>query len=167
MHVDYADKLDALLSDNETLAPRQTRQLLDLLEGLCCEAIRHDRHDLLLGFDIFAAEWLGLHYQVSDKHTVGRNGNWTWDELRAVLACPTPDFAMLVAMQMKDLVTAVFPDAKIGAIIDAETTEPLCVGCGKSKDVMLTMESGSQYCSPCWSDLTKRVKLEQTGGRKR
>lgn len=168
MRVDYAAKLDELLSDNETLAPRDTIRLLDLLEGLCCEAIRHERDDLLIGFDMFTAEWLGLHFELSDKTVVGRNGNWNWDEMRAVLACQTPTEAMAFASEVKDLVTDVFPEARIGAIIDAEAAKPACAGCGMSSStVMLTMESGSQYCSTCWSDMTQRFKLAQAGGRKR
>ena len=169
MSVDYAQKIDALLSDSDTLAPPATIRLLDLLEGLCNEAIRHDQHDLLTGFDTFTAEWLGLHFTLSDSTTIGRNGDWTFQEVGAVLDCQTPDGAMRAAMAVKDLVSAVFPEARIGAIIDAETAEPpSCVGCGTSDaSIMLTLETGGEYCRSCWTDLTTPPKLVETPPKKR
>ena len=168
MRVDYARQIDDLLSDNETLTPKQTERLLDLLEGLCCEAILHDQDNLLTGFDTFTAEWLGLHFTLSDNTTVGCNGDWTFQEVEAVRQCQTPDDAMRVAMQVKDLVSGVFPEARIGAIIDAETTGPVCAGCGMSDaSIMLTLETGGEYCRSCWTDLTTRFALVQTPGKTR
>lgn len=168
MRVDYARQIEELLSDKETLAPRDTIRLLDLLEGLCCEAVLHNQDALLTGFDTFTAEWIGLHFTLSDNTVVGRNGDWTFQEVGAVLDCQTPEDAMRAAMRVKDLVTVVFPDARIGAIIDATMTQPACAGCGTSDaSIMLTLETGSEYCRSCWSDLTTRFTLEQTPGKKR
>jgi hypothetical protein len=167
MSVDYANQIDDLLSDNDTLTPSETIRLLNLLEGLCFEAIRHDQHDLLLGFDTFTAEWLGLHYTLSDNTIIGRNGDWTFQEVGAVLDCQTPEDAMRAAMAVKDLVSAVFPEARIGAIIDAETAEPACAGCGTSDaGIMLTLETGGEYCRSCWTDLTTRTKLVETPSKR-
>jgi hypothetical protein len=58
----WAHEVEEILqrAGDRTCGPKTTDTLLSRLEGLVGEAMRAERTDLLVGFDLFTAEWLGL-----------------------------------------------------------------------------------------------------------
>lgn len=163
----FAHEAERLMRQRDVLQHDEVERLLSLLEGICREAIRAGRQELLLGFDIFTADWLGLRYTFDTADgpvTLGRDV--TYRELHTIIESGVSADGVSFARRCKELVSDVFPQAKIGAILpEQETSEP-CVGCGQSVSaVMLKMEGGSQYCSSCWSDMTRRWPRKE--GRKK
>jgi hypothetical protein len=145
--------------EQRPLVHHETERLLSLLEGLCREALSRGLGQMLVGFDLFTADWLGLKFTFetpSGPVCFGRDGDFAYSELHAMLASgPGPEAAVL-ARECKALAASVFPRAKIGAIIDRhEAAVPRCSGCGiEDAAVMLSMDTGSEYCGSCWKDLT-------------
>lgn len=169
----WAHQVEEILSDKQPLKTKVTDRLLARLEALCHEAIRQDQGHLLLGFDLFTAEWLGLVFLWGDGDktvSVGRGKDWSYQEVRALIECPTGSEALGFCAEAKSLVSDVFPRARIGAIIDAQEAEPdVCASCGEADSlVMLTLDSGSRYCFRCWSILTNdEPPVERKKGRRR
>jgi len=173
----WAHDIDALMqrAADRPLNTRETEALLSRLEALCAEAIRAGRGELLRGFDLLTAEWLGLSYsfETSDGRVeFGRHAAWSYSELRVILAAEDPRQALAAAQQVKGLVAEVFPHARVSAIIDSEETAA-CFSCG-SRDVatMIALSTGSCYCGPCYRAMMRRApKIEKTkkakgGGRR-
>lgn len=166
----WSHDIEAILSraGDRALRPRETESLFAKLEALCAEAIRAQRGDLLRGLDLLSAELLGLRYRFStDEGEVefGRSGQWTYRELRVLLASTDPKRALAAAQQAKALVLDVFPAARIGAIIEAEGVSQACAGCGDAHVVaMVTLSTGSRYCLPCYRGMLRRApKVEKSG----
>jgi hypothetical protein len=152
----WAHDIESLLARaaGRTLPPRLTETLMSYME-----AIRAGRGDLLRGIDMLTAEWLGLTYRFDTADgpvEFGRTGQWTYRELRVVLASDNPREALAAAQRCKSLVTEVFPQARVSAIIPGGGPAP-CDGCGTTDAVaMMSLSTGSQYCGPCHGDLTRR-----------
>ena len=155
------------LGAEKVLNGRETEALLSRLEALCIEAIRAGQDALLVGIDLFTADWLGLRYTFETKDgpvTLGKDVSYA--ELHTMIESGVDQEGVAFALACKRLVTDAFPQAQIGAIIDAkEAAAEACFGCGTTDAmVMLSMETGSQYCAPCWEELTKRwPTLEDLG----
>lgn len=165
----WADHVQALLVDagEKPLDSRQTDRLLGCLDGLISEALAAGRSDLLLGFDLFTAEWLKLSFSWQDAEgrcwEVGAGRQWSYQEVRVLVDCPTASEVVSLCTQVKDLVSDVFPAARIGAIVDHRVQEPrTCTGCGTANaTVMVNLETGSEYCSACWSTLMAEPPSEE------
>lgn len=141
------------------LRPEETERLLSLLEGLCCEAVSRGVAHLLVGFDLFTADWLGLKFTFdtpSGPVCFGHGGDFTYAELHAMVGAGATAEAAAAAREAKALVASSFPRARIDAMIDPdEEPNPPCFGCGTTgAAVMITMQSGSKYCTACYKDLT-------------
>jgi hypothetical protein len=163
-HRPWAHEVERIAAEGaETpLDTRGTERLLARLEALCFEAIRHGEGALLLGLDMFTAEWLSLVFswpKGDETVSIGRGKKWSYQEVRALLDCPTASESLDVCEKVKDLFSDAFPQARIGAIIDArEATPDRCASCGgEDSPVMFTMESGNRYCGKCWSSMTSRA----------
>jgi len=160
------------LARDRALNTTQTDMLLARLEGLVGEAIRAEEYDLLLGFDLLTAEWLDMTFRMKAggrELSVGRNAEWSYGEIRALLERNAPPEAVAFAARAKALLADVFPNARIDAIID--TPETTCTGCGEgNQTVMLTFESGNEYCRKCWTSLTTEgpgLDLKKSSGKKK
>lgn len=157
----YAHEIDQLVkrSQRRPLEHHETETLLARLEALCVEAITADRDDLILGIDIFTAEWIGLSFSfdIGDKRiTIGESLSYA--ELRLLHEMGSTPESTMVALELKDQVAEAFPGAQIDAIIDL-TRESLvaCYGCGSAaSSVMISLDTGSDYCGECWSTMTKK-----------
>lgn len=143
-----------------TVRGAAVERLLARLEALCAEAIRHGRQELLLGFDLFTAEWLGLKYTFDTPEgplVFGRGERWNYQELHALVESgisPGPDVTHVG--RCKNLVASVFPGAQIDAIIGPDQSATACDDCGATDAVvMIEMEHGSRFCGKCWSSLVE------------
>jgi len=173
-HRPWAHEVERMVEEggDEPLRGRQTERLLARLEALCNEAIRHDRGELLLGFDLFTAEWLGLVFSWPKPdggvESIGRNKRWDYQEARALIACPTAVERLPFCERAKDLISEVFPRARIGAIIGPDPEPEQCAGCGaEDVAVMFTLESDSDYCGKCYRDLTGAMPVIDKKPKKR
>ena len=173
----WAHDIELLLrrNDGRALRPRDTEALFSKLEALCAEAIRAMRPELLRGFDLLTAEWLGLRYQFETEGgfvEFGRSGQWTYRELRVLLASSDPRAALALAQEAKALALDVFPGAQISAIIESRA-EQACASCLDLEAVaMITLSTGSRYCLPCYREMMRRApdvsgKGKGKGDRKR
>jgi len=139
-----------------SLEHRDTERLFARLDGLVTAALAAKRGDLLLGFDTFTADWLGLSFGVDTalgRLEVGRNAGWTFGELSQAYAAG-PEGAV-AAWQMKALCSDVFPGVRATAV--TELSDNPCASCGECGfSVMLSTESGGQYCRDCWKLMTTR-----------
>lgn len=135
---------------SEPLDGRLTERLLARLDGVVSEALRAGQGHLLLGFDMLTAELLKLRFHFGDE-SVGPGGDWTYAEVREVLASDVPEDAMRAARAARAYVSEGFPGARIDAIILAQDVDgPRCTGCGAEAGAMVTLESGNEYCRGCW-----------------
>jgi hypothetical protein len=161
----------ANLASERPLKTGETDALLARLEGLVGEAIRAEEYGLLMGFDLLTAEWLDMTFRMRAANggevVIGRQREWSYQEIRHLLEEPqSVDFCQ----EVKALVADAFPQARISAIIDRQKTpDPACAGCGTmDSTVMLTLDSGNDYCAKCWDFLTSPwPKIETKGGKKR
>lgn len=160
----WAEEVSRIVADADDgpVEGPAVERLLARLEALCAEAIRHGRQELLLGFDLFTADWLGLTYTFDMPEgplVFGRGAKWSYGELHVLARSGVPAGSGEAehAGQCKDLMASAFPGARIDAIIDPrEDSSDACDGCGtKDAVVMMTMEHGSQYCGRCWEDLVE------------
>jgi hypothetical protein len=158
----WADEVGQIVDDaaDGPVQGRAVERLLARLEALCAEAVRHHRQELLLGFDLFTAEWLGLKYTFDTPEgplVFGRGAPWNYQELHTLVESGASGVDARHAAECKALVSKVFPGVQIDAIIDPrEDASEACDGCGtKDAAVMMTMEHGSQYCGKCWADLVE------------
>lgn len=149
------------MAEERPLGTRATEALLARLEGLVVAATAAGRDHLLVGFDMFTAEWLGLHYTIelsdTESVTVGCGGSWDYQELRALLATEAPVEALVAAKKAKQLVAEVFEGSRVERVSTRAEAEVggECTECGQGlATVVLALERGSQYCAPCWSRLT-------------
>lgn len=157
---------------DQTLDHRGTEALLSRLEALCAEAIVAGRGDLLVGFDLWTSSLLGLRFtferEGTDPVRFGGPGGYRYDELRTLVTTnPNPE-AVAFVERCKKLVSDVFPRGRIGAIIEGEPPAK-CTGCGTAEHpVMMSMNTGSEYCRPCWEGLTEKwPSLEELLGKKK
>lgn len=142
------------------LDPNATERLLARLEALCFAAIRVGRGDLLLGLDIFTADWLGLvfEFERSDgtKAGFGKGQTWSYQELHALVETGMTSGSARFVEQCKAAVAGVFPRGQIRGIVHRGETPLRCAGCGCEDAVTwVEMQSGSSYCGTCYSDLVK------------
>ena len=156
----WAEEVTKILAEADDGVPLKgsaVERLLSRLEALCAEAIRHSRQELLLGFDLFTAEWLGLKYTFDipgePPLVFGRGAKWDYQELHAVVESGVPASEVAHMTECKDLMASVFPGARIDAIFDPQKdSSGACDGCRTTDAiVMMTMEHGSQFCGTCWS----------------
>lgn len=146
-------------------------RLLSRLEALAVEAVRAGRSDLLQEMDLWTARALGLSLRLTGPDAVidvGQGKRWGYGELEHLLEHADPPKARQVAEEAKDLVGAVFPDARIDAIIEPDVDPVACAGCGATEMmVAVDMEGGVVYCGSCMASLTKPPPvLKKRGGRK-
>jgi hypothetical protein len=163
----------ALLSQERPLDTAETDLLLARLEGLVVEALRAGLGSMLLQLDMLTAEWLGIWVDFKSEGssvTMGRDLDWTYQELELLHGVgDKASDARAACEKVKALVAGVFPGARISAIVDGETTPArACTGCGKTgAAVMLTFESGNEYCFDCHQHLTTRMPaIEKKRSRK-
>lgn len=157
----WAREIEQLLrrpeaSSDDGLNLETTTRLVSLLEGLTAEAVTAKRADLLTGFDIVTAELLRLVFVVTRsngiKTEVGRAAEWSYDEMRHVLATSDPSSALVAAARAKAVLADVFPGARIGPILDAEA-KLVCATCDTSDvSVMLGVHGQFDLCYRCWSE---------------
>ena len=149
------------------LSDKQATALLSRLEALLHAASEADRADLLDDLDLFTAEWLGLRFELTlpdgREVSIGRGAQWNYQEVRALLDSGKPKEALALVEQTKTLVTETFPAARVASVVDTDDEQRVCEGCGQRlATVMLTLDSGSGYCSKCWvsmiSESTTRTK---------
>jgi hypothetical protein len=136
------------------------------LEALCFEAIAAGEQDLLLGLDMLTASWLGLRFTfetVEGPFTLGEDLDY--GELDRLVESGSPGGAAF-ALRCKRIVSEVFPRARIDASIERES--PIaCFGCGAQESaVMLSLDTGSDYCRKCWRDLTDMAPSKAPAGKK-
>lgn len=157
------------LGADRHLTGAETGALLSRLEALCVEAIRAGEQQLLLGLDLFTCSWLRLRFSFeSDGRKIVFGETFSYGELHELLASGAPHEAVKLALQSKELLNDVFPRAKIDAIIDADAASDACFGCGEGGHaVMFTLETGSVYCTKCWSYLTEKWPTPEELGLKR
>lgn len=141
------------------LTPREATVLFSRLEAVCVEAVQAGEQEMLLGLDMLTAECVGLRFSFdTDAGPVTFGETLTYSELRAVVdSAPSPE-GLGFAVSGKQMLADVFPQARIGAIMGLdEAPLPSCAGCGtKDAMVMMTLESGSEYCSGCYGQLIER-----------
>lgn len=148
------------LSEESPLDASASERLLARLEGLVVAALAAGRDDLLVGFDLLTAQWLGLHFTIEGEDGLlnfGSGDDWDYQELRVLVAAEQPAEAVLAAQRAKQLFGEVFDGIRVGGIRSFEETQDrgLCGGCGETlSTVVLALESGSQYCGPCWRWMT-------------
>lgn len=157
---------------NQTLDADRTRVLLARLEALCFEAIEAGRGELLLGFDAWTAAALGLVFEFErdgrDPLVFGRGGTFRHRELEAMVAAGATVREAGELERASRMVRAVFPRGRIGAMMQAEDLGPGCAGCG-SKDhaIMVSMQTGTEYCAPCWKSLVEEwPSIDELLGKK-
>lgn len=168
---DWVSDIEAILrsADEEPLDWHDAERLLSRVEGLAVDAILAGRGDLLLGLDVQTAEWLRLSVSIETAHGTMRvglgPGAWSWRELRAVWAGasaprepdgPDPDRAAAIAWKAKELLSEVFPEARITGVAPAH--DQLCDSCGTPcGSVTIVTESGGAQCSRCRVQMTGEV----------
>lgn len=171
-------------SKRRPLTEREGEIFLSRLEALVCEAIHADRPDLLTGLDMQTAEWLGLSYSFpfdGQKLTVGRNGLFSWSEVRVLtsafqaarsareagIQAPDPADLGRVAVRVKAMLAAAFPDAEIGEA-EPEDEDSACASCGGvGFAVKIMTDYGAVHCSPCWRDKIQSASFNQPAPRNR
>jgi hypothetical protein len=175
----WAHELERLIAHGQEtpLDDVASEMFINRYEALCHEAVRHGRHDLLAGVDLFSAEWMGLKYtfETSTGRTVsfGRGGRYAYGELRAVLKCPSArergEEAFEFLEEVKDLLSDSFPKARIGAMMATDEASSRCADCGTTEAfVYLTQDTGSVHCGACWKQLTEDwPKMNFGRGKKR
>lgn len=139
----------------DPLDGRATERLLARLEALCFEAIRAGRHELLLGFDLYTADWLGLVYEFEvdgRRGGFGRGQRWSYSELHTLAQANLDSGAARFVEDCKALIAGVFPQGRIGGILSTETPRR-CPGCGCEDAVTWVAIESTEYCRSCYSDL--------------
>ena len=144
------------LAQREPLQRQETETLLARLEALCIEAIRAGQQRLLLGLDLYTADWLGLRFSFEGPDgPIVFGKTVSYSELHEFLAAKSSPGAIAFAMRCKTLVNDVFPQAQIDAIIADDAVSDACFDCGtKDATVMVALDTGSHYCQRCWTSLT-------------
>jgi hypothetical protein len=148
------------------LMPDATERLLSRLDAIVSAALREGRGDLLTGFDLQTAEWLGLHFHVDtprgplhvgpDPRTQAFEDKpeppWTYREVRVVYDA-TERAAVDLAWKAKELLLDSFPDTRISSL-EHEPPVVRCCACGEpAGSVMLATDSGAEYHSRCWLEM--------------
>jgi hypothetical protein len=165
----YGHEVAAILAAavDSPLMPDALERLLSRLDFIVSAAITAGRSDLLTGFDLQTAEWLGLHIHVEtarghlhvgpDPRTRSFEGAseppWTYRELRIVFDAKEPA-AVDLAWAAKQMLNDVFPTSRIDEL---EQDKPIvtCVACGlPAGSVMMATDSGDEYHAKCWSEMT-------------
>jgi hypothetical protein len=162
----FGDEVAAILAEPQPLMPNVLAVLLNRLDAIVSAAIGEGRSDLLGGFDLQTAEWLGLHVHIEtarghlhvgpDPRTRSFEGAseppWTYNELRVVFDAKEPA-AVDLAWKAKQMLLEVFPQARIEELVfDKPIT--ICVACEQpAGGVMLTTNAGDEYHAKCWSEM--------------
>jgi hypothetical protein len=163
----FGHEIAAILDSHQPLTPDALERLLSRLDFVVSAAVREGRSDLLVGFDLQTAEWLGLHIHVEtarghlhvgpDPRTRAFEGAseppWTYHELRVVFDAKEPA-AVDLAWAAKQMLNDVFPGTRIAEL---EQNKPIttCVACGlPAGSVMMATDSGDEYHAKCWSEMT-------------
>jgi len=162
-------KMIQMTGDRALRADERTK-LLSHLEALCVEAVRAGRVDLLSGIDTRTAETLKLSYSFErDGKTimVGEGGDYTWDELRAILSSDDPKEALKHVERVKDLLSESFPEARVGLVYQDGSESDTCASCKTpGAQVMMLTESGLAYCGKCWLHMTSEFSMTIVSKRK-
>jgi len=160
----------AELLERAPLGLADTEALLSRLDAIVSAALAEGRSDLLVGFDLQSAEWLGLHVHVETKNGpmhVGPDPQtrpfpnaieppWTYSEVRVIYDAKRerPDMTIDHLFAVKAALHEVFLGARIDGF-ESEQVERVCLACGKPvSSVMMRTVSGDEYHSKCWSEMT-------------
>jgi hypothetical protein len=142
------------------LGPGDSRRLLGFLEALAYEAVAAGRGELLLELDTFTASQLGLRFEMARDEgpplVLGGEGvSYTLAE-RLLEGDPQPDAAALAFLERcQGLLGVAFPRARISAMLQSDHVAR-CAGCQTECGIVsVAMESGSEYCGHCWTQLTE------------
>ena len=163
----YGNEVAAILASVAPLMPDTLERLLSRLDAIVSAAVAEGRSDLLVGFDLQTAEWLGLHIHVEtarghlhvgpDPRTRSFDGAseppWTYRELRTVFDAKEPA-AVDLAWAAKQMLNDVFPTSRIDEL---EQDKPItyCVACGlPAGSVMMSTDGDDEYHASCWSEMT-------------
>lgn len=159
----------ALQSHVRPLDGKVLNRFFARLEGLCAAALRAERHELLLGFDMWTAEYLGLRYRFETAAglvTLGARQDWTYEEMRVVLAVSEPKEAFERMVEAKQFLAEVFPAARVESVTDAPLSDS-CSGCGSVEGVArVGLKSGGMFCTTCWRGITTPWPKFDSRGRK-
>lgn len=164
----YGQEVAALLAaaKDAPLLPDALERLLSRLDFIVSAALAAGRSDLVVGFDIQTAEWLGLHVHVEtarghlhvgpDPRTRSFEGAaeppWTYAELRVVFDAKERA-AVDLAWKAKELLLDAFPEARIGEL-EQDKPVTFCVACGQAAgSVMMATDAGDEYHARCWSEM--------------
>lgn len=162
----FGDEVATILASPPPLMPDALERLLSRLDAIVSAAVAAGRSDLLTGFDLQSAEWLGLHIHAEtsrghlhvgpDPRTRSFDGAseppWTYRELRVVFDAKEPA-AVDLAWAAKQMLLDAFPEARIAEL---EQDKPIayCVACGlPAGSVMLSTDAGDEYHAKCWSEM--------------
>lgn len=154
----WAHVIEKMLAQPQPLSAVQATALFARLEALCAEAVREGQPELLLGFDIYSAARLGLVYRFEEGQrcvTLGCGQDVDYAELEVYVRSKVSPDGFAAAQQCKELLSQVFPNGRVDAMLDSEEGGESCTGCGQALSaVSFTMESGNEYCRECWEYLT-------------
>lgn len=165
----FGNEVAEILRDalEDPLMPPALERLLSRLEAIVSAAIREGRSDLLTGFDLQTAEWLGLHIHAEtprghlhigpDPRTQAFDGKaeppWTYREIRVVYDAKGRA-AVDLAWKAKELLLETFPDARIDSL-EHDPPVVTCLACGKpAGSVMMAVDGGGEYHARCWIEMT-------------
>lgn len=159
----WADQILRLVGvaheQGRALTLEETERLVNWLEALAAEAVRHGRIDLLLGFDTFTASWIGLRITLrrddGSPIVIGRGGDFTWEELEEIHHSDDPKGALAFMERTKALLADAFPGALLTGL-RREADEQRCSSCGEpASHVMLTTDTDLAYHMRCWLKLVR------------
>lgn len=159
-----------------TLSHDDLERLLSRLDFVVSMARSDGRNDLLEGFDLQTAEWLGLEFKLDTPRGPMHIGpdpatrsiadapepQWTFREVRTLFDAHEKE-ALDLAWRVKALIFKAFPHARITSLERDKPTR-FCVTCGKpSGNVMVETLDGFEYHPKCWSQVTgSGPRLEST-----
>jgi len=149
----------ALAAAEAPLEPADTERLLASLESLCREAAAAKRVDLLMGLDMATAEWLDLTIAAPSTDggeiAIGRGGQFSFQEMRAILASSDPAKAAAVTKQTKQLLEAAGWGGQLHTEVKVDSDPIVCESCAQPMgSVIIHTHGGGAYCGRCWSDMT-------------
>jgi hypothetical protein len=159
----------AFQSQVKPLDSKILKRFFSRLEGLCAAALQADRHELLLGFDMWTAEYLGLRYRFETSTgpvTLGARQDWTYGEMRVVLAASAPKEAFERLVEAKRFLADVFPTARVESVSN-EGPSVSCSGCGTvGGTAMVELTTGGAFCTNCWREIATPWPKFDSRGRK-
>jgi len=164
--VERIDALRAKASEEKPLSKAEADKLLGHLESLVHEAIAAGKHDLVHELDLGTAELLDLTYRSKRPDgrdfVVGRDGEYTFEELRVVMDAESPKELAAFTDQVKALFADADwfdgGDARVRIVAAGRDEEKFCSSCAAPlTSCMLVTDTGGQMCRECWHGLTGPV----------